>query len=56
MSISLPKCEFCGGEFIPRTSWQKTCQKPECEKKRIAANQAAYYRRKKGIDTLKEKV
>lgn len=29
----LPKCEYCGREFMPRTAWQKFCS----EAHRVAA-------------------
>lgn len=47
MKLTLPKCKFCGREFLPKTSWQVSCKSPECERRRVNENQRRYDRKKK---------
>ena len=47
--IKLPKCKYCGAEFLPRAPLQKTCRSAECERKRRAEFMRNYRQRKREV-------
>lgn len=45
--LTLPKCKFCGQEFVPKHPRQTCCKSAECERLRHNKDTAAYMRRKR---------
>lgn len=43
----MTNCKYCGKPLLKKTLWQKSCNDPECQKKRQEDKYSRWYRKNK---------